>query len=249
MNGSLTITAALLLGLLASGHCMLMCGGISMALGVATAKDERGRPRRILLLGYQLGRISSYTLAGLLIGTIGGSLIAILDIERVRLALRFASAAALLLAALVMLGVLRDPGSALGKRLWSKIAPLGRRLIPVSNLPRAFAFGALWGWMPCGLVYTVLLIAALNAQPWSSAAIMAAFGLGTLPAMLMTSWGAPRLLGIFSNTKVRRSAGIVLLISAVLTMAAPLLISHAPWLHGWLPFDCSVDASPAASGG
>lgn len=243
MSGSLTIAAALLLGLLASGHCLLMCGGISMALGVATAKDERGQPRRSLLLGYQLGRISSYTLAGLLIGTIGGGLIAVLDIERVRLALRFASAAALLLAALVMLGVLRDPGSAIGKRLWSKIAPFGRRLMPVSNLPRAFAFGALWGWMPCGLAYTVLLIAALNAQAWSSAAIMAAFGLGTLPAMLMTSWGAPRLMRIFSNTRVRRSAGFVLLVSAALTMAAPLLIGHAPWLQGWLPFDCSPAAS------
>lgn len=248
MNGSLTIAAAMLLGLLASGHCVLMCGGISMALGVATAKDEHGRPKRLLLLGYQLGRISSYTMAGLLIGTVGGGLIAVLDIERVRLALRFASAAALLLAALVMLGVLRDPGSAIGKRLWSKIAPLGRRLMPVTNLPRAFAFGALWGWMPCGLVYTVLLIAALNAQAWSSAAIMAAFGIGTMPAMLMTSWGAPRFIRLFSNTKLRRSAGVVLLLSAALTMAAPLLIGHAPWLQGWLPFDCSpTNALPTSS--
>src|SRR5690606_13252721 len=133
---------------------MLMCGGISMALGVATAKDASGRPRRSLLLAYQLGRISSYSMAGLLIGGIGGGLIAVLDIEHVRIALRLASAAALLLAALVMLGVLRDPGSGLGKRLWPKLAPLGRRLMPVSNLPRALAFGALWGWMPCGLVYT-----------------------------------------------------------------------------------------------
>ncbi|MEO8010970.1 MAG: sulfite exporter TauE/SafE family protein, partial [Dokdonella sp.] len=72
MNGSITIFAALLLGLLASGHCVLMCGGISSALGIATAKDANGRPRRTLLLGYQFGRILSYALAGLLIGTIGG---------------------------------------------------------------------------------------------------------------------------------------------------------------------------------
>lgn len=239
MSGSLTIAAALLLGFLASGHCMLMCGGISMALGVATAKDAQGRPRRSLLLAYQLGRISSYSVAGLLIGGIGGGLLAVLDIEHVRLALRVASAAALLVAALVMLGVLRDPGSGLGKRLWPKLAPLGRRLMPVTNLPRALGFGAIWGWMPCGLVYTVLLVAALNANPLRSAAVMAAFGLGTLPAMLATSWGAPRLLRLSSSRGLRRAAGGVLLVSALLTAAAPLLIGHAPWLQGWLPFDCA----------
>ncbi len=239
MSGSLTVAAALLLGLFASGHCMLMCGGISMALGVATAKDADGRPRRSLLLAYQLGRISSYSLAGLLIGGIGGGLIAVLDIDRVRLALRVASAAALLVAALVMLGIFRDPGAGLGKRLWPKLAPLGRRLMPVSNLPRAIGFGAIWGWMPCGLVYTVLLVAALNADPLRSAAVMAAFGLGTLPAMLATSWGAPRLLRLSSSRHLRRTAGYVLLASALLTAAAPLLIGHAPWLQGWLPFDCA----------
>lgn len=239
MNGSLTVAAALLLGLLASGHCMLMCGGISMALGVATAKDANGRPRRSLLIGYQLGRISSYTVAGLLIGGVGGGLIALLDIEKVRIILRVASAGALLVAALVMLGVLRDPGSGLGKRLWPKLAPLGRRLLPVTNLPRAFGFGAIWGWMPCGLVYTILLVAALNAHPLRSAAVMAAFGLGTLPAMLATSWGAPRLLQLTSSRGLRRAAGYVLLVSAVLTVAGPLLIGHAPWLQGWLPFDCA----------
>jgi uncharacterized protein len=239
MNGSLTIAAALLLGLLASGHCMLMCGGISAALGVATGKDACGRPRRSLLIAYQLGRISSYTLAGLLIGTLGGALIALLDIEYVRLGLRIASAAALLLAALVMFGVFRDPGSAIGKRLWPRLAPLGRRLLPVTSLSRAYAFGAIWGWMPCGFVYTVLLVAALSAQPLQSAGVMAAFGLGTLPAMLVASWGAPRWLALSSKANLRRSAGFFLLACSVLTLAAPMLIGHAPWLHGWLPFDCA----------
>jgi uncharacterized protein len=239
MNGSLTIAAALLLGLLASGHCMLMCGGISAALGVATGKDSQGRPRRSLLLAYQLGRISSYTLAGFLIGTLGGALIALLDIDYVRLGLRIASAAALLLAALVMFGIFRDPGSAIGKRLWPRLAPLGRRLLPVTNLSRAYTFGAIWGWMPCGFVYTVLLVAALSAQPLQSAAVMAAFGLGTLPALLVASWGAPRWLALSSKANLRRSAGFFLLACSVLTLAAPTLIGHAPWLHGWLPFDCA----------
>ncbi|MFZ1839779.1 MAG: sulfite exporter TauE/SafE family protein, partial [Dokdonella sp.] len=69
--------------------------------------------------------------------------------------------------------------------------------------------------------------------------VMAAFGLGTLPAMLATSWGAPRLLRLSSSRGLRRAAGCVLLASAVLTAAAPLLIGHLPWLQGWLPFDCA----------
>lgn len=238
MSGNLTIGAALLLGLLASGHCMLMCGGITGALGVATARNARGRPRLDLLTGYQLGRITSYAVAGLLIGGIGGGLIGLLDIERVRWALRILSAAALLLAALVMLGLLRDPGSALGKRLWPRLAPLGRRLLPVTSLPRALGFGMIWGWMPCGFVYTVLLVAALAAQPLQSAGVMLAFGLGTLPAMLAAAYGAPQLVAWSNRRGLRRAAGGFLLLAAALTVAGPWLVGVAPWLHGWLPFDC-----------
>ena len=179
-----TLLAALLLGLAASGHCLVMCGGISAALGIATAKRADGKPRRDLLVAYQLGRVTSYVLAGLLLGGLLGSAIALLDIEAVRRTLRVLSAIALLLGALVASGRLRDPGFGIGRRLWPRLAPLGRRLLPVANLPRAFAFGMVWGWMPCGFVYTVLLIAALQLDAWHAAATMALFGLGTAPALL-----------------------------------------------------------------
>ena len=239
MNHGLTPFAALLLGLLASGHCVLMCGGITSALGLATARAVDGRPRRILLLGYQLGRVSSYTLAGLLIGSAGGAIVALLDSDTTRLVLRIATAAALAVAALVMLGIVRDPGAGLGRRVWPKLAPLGRRLLPVTSLPRALAFGAIWGWMPCGFVYTILLVAALTAQPVQGAATMAAFGLGTVPALFAASWAAPRFAALANRGGLRRSAGAVLLAGALVTATAPWLLGHAPWLHGWLPFDCS----------
>lgn len=82
MNGTLTLGAALLLGLAASGHCVVMCGGISSALGLATAKNASGRPRPSLLVGYQLGRITSYSLAGLLFAGLLGGLITLLDWKR-----------------------------------------------------------------------------------------------------------------------------------------------------------------------
>jgi sulfite exporter TauE/SafE len=240
MIDGLTLGAALLLGLAASGHCLVMCGGISAALGIATAKGADGRPRASLLVMYQFGRIASYTLAGLLFGGVLGGLIGLLDIESVRRSLRVLSAFALLLGALVAFGRVRDPGFGIGRRLWPKLAPLGRKLLPVTSLPRAFAFGMVWGWMPCGFVYTVLLIATLQLDALRAAATMAAFGLGTAPAMLATAFGAQRFVGFAARPGGKRVAGAVLLASAALTLAGPWLNGAAPWLHAWLPFDCST---------
>jgi sulfite exporter TauE/SafE len=232
MNGTLTVGAALLLGLAASGHCVLMCGGITAALGVATAKGAEGRPRLTLLCAYQLGRIASYSIAGLLLGGLFGAVVAVLDVESVRRALRTLSAAAMLLAALVVIGRVRDPGSRLGNRLWARLAPLGRRLLPVATVPRAVLFGAVWGWMPCGFVYTVLTIASLQADAARSTLTMAAFGLGTVPAMLAASLGAGRVAGLASRPAARHVAGAVLLASAIVTLAAAWLAPTHHALHG-----------------
>jgi len=237
---TLTLGAAFLLGLAASAHCLVMCGGITAALGMATAKDAHGRTRPALLLSYQLGRIFSYALAGLLLAGILGGLVALLDIEAVRRTLRAMSALALLLGALVAFGRVRDPGSGIGRRLWPRLAPLGRRLLPVTSLPRGFAFGMVWGWMPCGFVYSVLLIATLQLDAASGALTMAAFGLGTAPALFIASLGAQRLHGLASRPAARRLAGAVLLASALLTFAGPWIEHSMPQLHAWLPFDCAV---------
>ncbi|MCZ2291609.1 MAG: sulfite exporter TauE/SafE family protein [Burkholderiales bacterium] len=237
MNGALTLGAALLLGLAASGHCLVMCGGISTALGIATAKGADGRPRPLLLVCYQLGRATSYALAGLLLAGTLAAVVGAMDSEVLRRVLRALSAAALLLAALVAFGRVRDPGSGFGQRLWQRIAPLGRRLLPVSSVPRAFAFGMVWGWMPCGFVYTVLVIATLQGDALYGAATMAAFGLGTLPAMFLAAFGAQRFAGFSAKAGARRVAGFALLGSALLTFAAPWL-PHWQWLEASLPFLC-----------
>ena len=237
MNGALTLGAALLLGLAASGHCLVMCGGISAALGIATARDRSGRPQPRLLIGYQLGRVGAYALAGLLLGGVFGGLLGLLDSDTLRRALRVLAALALLLGALVAFGQVREIGLGFGHRVWRHIAPLGRRLLPVKTLPRAFAFGMVWGFMPCGFVYTVLLIATLQLDAARSALTMAAFGLGTLPAMSLAAFGAQRFAAFSTRPAARRIAGAALVGSATLTLAGPWLPAAA-WLQAWLPFYC-----------
>jgi sulfite exporter TauE/SafE len=239
VSQALTLGTALLLGLIASGHCLLMCGGITAALGLATARNASGRPRAELLLAYQFGRIASYALAGLLLGGLLGNVIALLDAEAVRHGLRIMTALVLVLAALVTLGKLRDPGTRMGRLLWPYVARLGRTLLPVKNLRGALGFGMIWGWMPCGLAYTVLLIAVLQGDALRSAALMAAFGLGTLPALFAASFGAQELMGWSHGAAAKYATSGILLVSATVTLAGPWLIAAAPGLHGWLPFDCS----------
>lgn len=238
MTGSLSIGAALLLGLVASGHCVVMCGGISGALGLVTAKDRDGAPKRSLLLAYQAGRIVSYSVAGLLVGSVGDGLIAVLDVDGVRTGLRIATGVVFATTAMAMLSRWKSPGLGIGRLLWPHIARIGRRLVPVVNAWRALAFGMLWGWMPCGLVYTVLLVAALAARPLQAAAIMLAFGLGTLPSMLAVAWGAPRIAAWTARRNVRHGAGAFLLVCAIAVMSGPWLLARFPALHVWMPFDC-----------
>jgi uncharacterized protein len=225
VNATLTFGAALLLGLGASGHCLAMCGGITAALGVATAKDAAGRPLAVLVAAYQFGRVASYALAGLLLSGLLGGLIALLDTDAVRRTLRALSAATMLLAALVVFGRLRDPGRRIGGRLWARLAPLGRRLLPVATVPRALGFGMIWGWMPCGFAYTVLAIATMQADAAHGALTMAAFGLGTIPAMLATSLGAGRVAALAARPAARRTVGILLVASAIVTLAGPWLVT------------------------
>jgi sulfite exporter TauE/SafE len=91
--------------------------------------------------------------------------------------------------------------------------------LPIASLPRALAFGMVWGWMPCGFVYAVLLIATLQQRALAGAMTMAAFGLGTAPALLIAGLGAERLTTWAARLGVRRVAASALLISALVTLS------------------------------
>ena len=239
MNAPFTLIGAFAFGLLASGHCLVMCGGIAGALGTVTGRNANGGTRWSLLAGYQIGRITSYALAGVALGGIGAGLVQLLDQDRVRVALRWMTALVLVLLALHLLRHGRGVDGTIGRSVWAKLAPLARRFLPVRSFPQALAFGALWGWMPCGLVYSVLVVAALGVDPLYSAAIMLMFGLGTVPAVLIGALGAGKAAQFLSHKRLRSGVAAMMLAFAALTAGGPWLVSHGMPLHlPWLPSDC-----------
>lgn len=209
------MVAAFVFGLLGGAHCIGMCGGIMSALTFAVPPSMRS-PSRLsgLLLGYNLGRIASYMVAGALVASLG-TLVAITPVAR--LILQVIAAVMLILMALYIAdwwkGLLAV--EAIGRRLWRHLEPLGRRLMPVIKLHQALALGAVWGWLPCGLVYSMLAWSLAVADPLQAAALMAAFGLGTLPALLVTGLAARQLGALIRHRATRTLAALTIIAFAL----------------------------------
>jgi hypothetical protein len=121
----------------------------------------------------------------------------------------------------------------MGGAAWSRIAPVARRLLPVNSLPRALGLGLLWGLIPCGLVYSMLLVAATSLRAVDGALIMVAFGIGTTPAMLLTGLGAARLAQLMQDRRTRLGAGLLIVMLGILTLLMPIsaLLSPGPHSH------------------
>lgn len=208
-----------MVGLLGSVHCIGMCGGIVGVLGAGGGRRVGVARRTINALAYNVGRIVSYGVAGLVAGTVGSRAVDLFPVQRV-------SEVGLLLSGgfMILLGMyLADFWRGLvrleviGGRLWSRIQPLTRRFLPVRFVWQAFALGLLWGWLPCGLVYATLVWALFAADPLHSMSIMVFFGLGTLPMLLVMGSVAERLANIRRRPWVRRTAGLLIIGFGVLT--------------------------------
>ena len=213
-----TIFTAFGLGLLSSAHCVGMCGGIMGALTMAIPASAKRR-RWQLLLSYNFGRIGSYTLMGLLLGFFAGGLSALGGAVWLRvLAGVLLIAMGLYLAnwwrGLVYL-------ERVGKYFWAYLQPLGRGLMPVSSVSKAFALGMLWGWLPCGLVYSALVLALAATSPWEGAMGMVFFGLGTLPVMLVMGLASGSLLRRLQTRGVRSAAGVMLIVFGLWQLLQP----------------------------
>ena len=202
-----SLLAALLAGLLGGVHCVGMCGGIVAAFSFQT---NGSAPPFRLHLGYNLGRIVSYTLFGALAGALGASL-NLLEIHPLQVALYVLAQLVMILLGLYLAGfnqwVLTFEKA--GGAIWARIQPLFRKLLPVKSLAGALVAGFFWGWLPCGLVYSILVAAFAAGSATSGAALMLSFGLGTLPNLLGIALFARQIQSFMQQLWVRRAAGLL----------------------------------------
>ena len=225
------LLAAALAGLLGGMHCAVMCGGIAASF---PAMAPRSRPLGVAWQA-NLGRVGGYVIAGALAGGIGGAFLRVARIDALAVGLRMAAGLALVLVALRLLdrGGRLDVLAGPGVRAWRWLQPLHRHVLPANTAWRRIALGALWGWMPCGLSTTLLAAAWLQASAAHGALTMAAFGLGTLPMMVPLTWAGARFGQRLQRGPWRTGAGLLVIGSGVLTIAAPWLM-RLPALHGVL---------------
>ena len=221
---------ALTAGLVGSTHCVAMCGGIAGALGLSSrsAAVARGVDWRFPL-AYNGGRVLSYTLAGALAASIGAGVTSLAGLAQAR-------TVAQLLAGVVLIAIgikLARNGRGLqlldrpGRWLWSQISPLTRKLLPIRSLPRALLAGMLWGWLPCAMAYSVLLVAALGADVVQGALVMAAFGIGTAPALLLSGSALARVGNLGARRSTRLAAGLLIAAFGLVTLGNVALWPHA----------------------
>ena len=217
--------AAFLVGLLGGVHCVGMCGGIVGALALGLPPEVRGSKRMLsYLLAYNLGRIASYALAGALLGGVGYLAAHWSGLRGAQLVLQVLAGLFMVALGLYLagwwLGLSRL--ERVGGHLWRRLEPLGRRLLPVRRPRQALLLGLLWGWLPCGLVYSVLVWSISQGSAVQGALLMLCFGLGTLPTLLLMGVAATRLAAFVRHAWVRRVAGLLVMLFGLWTLL-PLL--------------------------
>lgn len=195
-----------------------MCGGIigalSMQVGQPLVRAAPGRGRQWPLhLAYSLGRIFSYTVAGGLLGALGSVGMFYDGVLPVQVTLYVFANLMLIAMGFYMAGVTRflAPLERGGQAIWRLVQPMSRRFLPVRTMAQALPLGLLWGFLPCGMVYGVLALALMTGSAGRGAGLMLAFGLGTLPNLLLAGLVLGRFRDFMRNGKVRLAAGLIVL--------------------------------------
>ncbi|NMG34548.1 sulfite exporter TauE/SafE family protein [Azoarcus sp. TTM-91] len=222
--------AVFLIGLLGGTHCVSMCGGIVGALSVQVKLPSEQARQWPIHLAYNLGRITTYTVVGALLGAIGSVGLLYSGVLPVQITLYVLANLMLVALGLYLTGFTRvlAPVERMGHRLWRKVQPATRRFLPAHSPKQAFPLGLLWGFLPCGLVYSVLAAALVTGSAARGAGLMLAFGLGTLPNLLLAGLLFKRFRDITRNSRVRLAAGLMVMGFGVFGLI------HAPSLGGSL---------------
>ncbi|MEN8176274.1 MAG: sulfite exporter TauE/SafE family protein [Pseudomonadota bacterium] len=226
-----SLITAFVAGLLGGVHCLGMCGGIvsALTLGLRLGDAAHPYPPLGLQLGYNTGRIASYVAAGAIAGGLGMVLLEFTPLRDVQWLLLALAGVFMVMMGLYIGGWWRGLARVeqAGAVLWRRIEPLGRRLLPVRSWPQALGIGLVWGWIPCGLVYTMLIWAVASGGPLPGAMLLLAFGIGTLPNLLGMGLLVGRLRPVLQKPATRQLAGGLLLLFGGWTLwqAFPLLNS------------------------
>lgn len=255
----MTLLPILIAGLAGSVHCAGMCGGIVSAFSVggpsaapmgarvipiarmssgAGAGTWAGANAGALshVLAYNAGRIGSYMLAGAIAGSIAGSVASLAQMASAQLVAYWMANLMLVAMGLYLtgawLGLARV--EAVGGILWRRVQPLVKPLVPMDTPLKALALGGLWGWVPCGMVYSMLLTALLSGSALDGALVMGTFGLGTLPMLLAMGMAGAKLRQYLRQRPVRLACGLLVLGFGVLGLAR----AAGAGQHGWFDVLC-----------
>lgn len=229
MNIDVSYLTAFMVGLLGGVHCVGMCGGIvgALCLGVNQPQQQISSAqqnfKKILpyLIAYNSGRISSYTLAGVLMGGIGWLGSHLFTLYSIQQGLEIFAAVFMFVLGLYIAGWWQGLAKVEhwgGKVIWKRLQPLGQRFIPVKSYLQAFLLGIVWGWLPCGLVYSVIIWTISTQSLVEGGLLMLSFGLGTLPNLLLMGIFASSLNQFIQQGWVRQIAGSLIIIFSLVML-------------------------------
>ncbi|MGD2053762.1 MAG: sulfite exporter TauE/SafE family protein [Gammaproteobacteria bacterium] len=226
MDSPQSLASAFILGLFSTVHCVGMCGGIIGALSLSLPETVRQqRLRHIVFISlYNIGRILSYSVAGLIVGYIGAEAAAYTDMSGGPSILRYTGVVLMIAIGLYLAGWFPQLSRVerIGVPVWKVLEPLGRKLVPVTSMPRALLYGIIWGWLPCGMVYFVLVWALTSGSAAQGALTMAAFGLGTLPSLLAAGLAMSSLKRFTQSKTTRQVVGVLVIAMAIATLFMPM---------------------------
>jgi sulfite exporter TauE/SafE len=230
------LISVFLMGLLGGAHCLGMCGGVVGMLTAGLGPEIRSNPKKVALfhLNYNIGRILSYILMGLVFGLLGAILAQTLQMSLFDKVLRVFSGVLMIMVGLYIGGwsssiqILEK----IGVKFWAVLQPLTKRFLPVKDLKSAFFTGLLWGGIPCGLVYGALSFAIVSGSAAQGGLIMLVFGLGTLPSLLLMASVSTQLTHLTQKPWVRKTSGLLIIGLGVAALWMPINTMIGDKSHG-----------------
>lgn len=223
------LLTALLVGLLGGVHCLGMCGGVVGALSFNLRPEVQVSLWRMFPyhFAYNLGRLTSYMMIGAIFGFLGSSVVNLASLLPMQQALQIFAGSFMLLLGLYIGGWWNGivVVERLGQGVWRQLQPVAKRMSVVKNFRQAWLYGLVWGWLPCGLVYSMVIMTLTAGGALQGAALMLAFGLGTLPNLMLMGSFAFFFTRLSRNTRVKKGAGSLIIVMGLVQIYLAVTIA------------------------